>query len=143
VSALLQNKIEHVLTEARMVLPGVQAMLSFQFVTVFLHEFELLPYFAKCVHYTSLAMINLSMILLSAPAIYHHVVQHGEASESFHKLASKFLIAAMVFMVAGISLGGWLLMYKITGSVNPATVLGAAVWLVMFSTWFGPYLCRR
>src|ERR1051326_4366199 len=43
----LSDKIQHVLTEARVVLPGAQALLGFQFVTILMESFEKLPAFLQ------------------------------------------------------------------------------------------------
>ena len=40
---LLKNKIEQLLTEARVIIPGAQALLGFQFVVVFVRSFAELP----------------------------------------------------------------------------------------------------
>src|SRR5882762_2388116 len=55
----LEDKIERVLTEARRVLPGAQALLGFQFVSMLMEGFEKLPASSKYVHLTSLALMGL------------------------------------------------------------------------------------
>jgi hypothetical protein len=101
--AKLQDKIEQVLTEARVVLPGAQALLGFQFATVLVEGFEKLPPASKDVLLASLALMALSIILLMAPAAYHRIVENGEESERFHRFASLMLLAAMVPLPLGIS----------------------------------------
>ena len=55
------------LIEARVVLPGVQALLGFQFVVVLTDSFERLPPFSQYVHLASLGLMALAMILLMTP----------------------------------------------------------------------------
>src|SRR5882724_6111902 len=86
--AKLQDRIEQVLTETRVVLPGAQALLGFQFATVLVDGFEKLPSASKYVHLTSLTLMALSIVLLMAPAAYHRIVEKGEESERFHRFAS-------------------------------------------------------
>src|SRR5712664_1695893 len=43
----VEDKIDQVLTEARVVLPGAQALLGFQLVTMFMYGFDKLPQFSK------------------------------------------------------------------------------------------------
>jgi len=83
----LNNKIKHVLTEARMVLPGAQALLGFQIVTMVLDDFDRLPESSKQVHLISLLATALSTVLLVA---YHRIVEQGANTEAFHRLAGRY-----------------------------------------------------
>lgn len=62
----ISTKTDHVLTEARLILPGAQALLGFQFAIVGMRLFDQLPQFAKEVHLGSLGFVALSVILLPA-----------------------------------------------------------------------------
>ena len=46
----LETKIEQMLTEARVILPGAQALLGFQLVITFSDAFEKLSFTSKVVH---------------------------------------------------------------------------------------------
>ncbi|PYN15024.1 MAG: hypothetical protein DME05_13385, partial [Candidatus Rokuibacteriota bacterium] len=46
----VKDKVEHVLTEIRMVLPGAQALLGFSFAAVLMERFERLPQSSQAVH---------------------------------------------------------------------------------------------
>src|ERR1051326_4270013 len=67
----LKTKIDQALTEARVVLPGAQALLGFQFVTMFMDAFDKLPNSLKYIHMVSLMLMSLTIILLMTPAAYH------------------------------------------------------------------------
>jgi Family of unknown function (DUF6328) len=54
---LLKNKIEQLLTEARVIIPGAQVLLGFQFVVVFVRSFAELPEWVKIIHGVALAAI--------------------------------------------------------------------------------------
>jgi hypothetical protein len=56
---LLKNKIEQLLTEARVIIPGAQALLGFQFVVVFVRSFAELPGWVKMTHAVALAAVAL------------------------------------------------------------------------------------
>jgi hypothetical protein len=50
----LEEEVDHVVEEARMVLPGIQALLGFQLVAVFNQRFaERLPFGALLLHHLS------------------------------------------------------------------------------------------
>src|ERR1044071_4598411 len=74
----LHDKIEQALVEARMVLPGAQALLGFQFATMLVDAFDQLPQSSKNVHMISLGFIGLTLILLVTPAAYHRIVERGD-----------------------------------------------------------------
>lgn len=69
VGTKLKDKIKHVLTEARVVLPGAQALLGFQLITFLMDGFEKLPNLLKYVHLISLCLTAVSIILLMTPRI--------------------------------------------------------------------------
>ena len=71
----LDEEIHHALTEIRMVLPGAQALLGFQFITLVLQEFEKLPDSMKITHLVSLSLMALAVILLMTPAADHRIVE--------------------------------------------------------------------
>lgn len=77
----LAKKIDQMLTEARVVLPGAQALLGFQLSVVLTEAFERLPPSSQASHGIALAFVALATVLLMAPAAYHRIVYAGEASE--------------------------------------------------------------
>lgn len=133
----LKDRIKQVLTESRMVLPGMQALLGFQFVVVLTEGFEKLPTHLKWVHLGSLVLIAVSMVLLMAPAAYHRIVEGGEDSERMLRFSNRMILAAMVFLSLGITGEFYLVVEKITRSV-PAALAGAVFVLLFFlGLWFG------
>src|SRR5882724_251284 len=136
-------KVEQVLVEARMVLPGVQALLGFQFAIMLIEGFEKLPESSKRIHLASLVLMALCVILLMTPAAYHRIVERGEATEHFHRVASLFVLAAMVPLPLGICGDFFVVVRKISGS-TPAAGLSAVAMLALFYTlWFGVTAYRR
>jgi len=67
-STPLHVKIDQMLTEARVVLPGAQALFGFQLAIVMTQSFVQLSSASKIVHEASLFMVGLSVVLLIAPA---------------------------------------------------------------------------
>jgi cytochrome bd-type quinol oxidase subunit 2 len=141
--AKITDKIKHVLTECRVVLPGAQALLGFQFVTTLMEAFEKLPSSSKYVHLVSLALVAVSIILLMTPAAYHRIVERGEETEHFHRFASRILIAAMIPFALGVSGDLFVVVRKVTESVTSATVSAIVSLLFFYGLWFGFTLYRR
>ena len=139
----LKDKIDQVLTEARVVLPGAQALLGFQFVTMLMEGFDKLPPSSKYVHLISLALMALSIILLMTPAAYHRIVEKGEETEHFHRVASYFLIAAMVPLPIGICGDFFVVLRKVTESTPLAAASALVMLLFFYGLWFGYTIYRR
>jgi hypothetical protein len=139
----LTTKIREVLTEARVVLPGAQALLGFQFVTMLSAGFQALPRASQLVHLASLLCIALSTILLMTPAAYHRIVEEGEDTERFHRLASALVLAAMVPLALGVSGDLYVVTRKVLGSHRWSLVTACAMLLFFFGLWFGYTLYQR
>ncbi len=139
----LKDKIDHILTEARMVLPGAQALLGFQFVVVLMEAFETLPRSSQYVHLASLGCIAFATVLLMMPAAYHRLVEDGEDTERFNRFAGRAVTGAMVPLALGVSGDLFVGVRKVAGSV-PWALGATALALVMFyGLWFGFTVYRR
>lgn len=139
----ISDKIDHVLMEARVVLPGAQALLGFQFIAVLTESFAQLPAVAQYVHLASLLMVALTIVLLMTPAAYHRIVERGEETEHFHRFASRFVVAALVPLALGLSGNVYVIFLKVTDS-QVLSVVAALVTLATFwELWFGLTLYRR
>jgi hypothetical protein len=101
-STPLHVKIEQMLTEARVVLPGAQALFGFQLAIVLTQSFEQLPSASKITHVASLFLVALSIVLLMAPAAYHRIVYAGEDSQDMHRVGSALVTAATVPLALGL-----------------------------------------
>jgi len=73
----LHEKIDQMLTEARVILPGAQALLGFQLAIVLTEAFAKLPPEIKLTHGAALVLVAVSIILLMTPAAYHRIVYGG------------------------------------------------------------------
>jgi hypothetical protein len=138
-----ETKISQVLTEARVVLPGAQALLGFQLAGMLVDGFEKLPSYAKYVHLGSLVAIGVAVVLLMAPAAYHRIVTEGEATEGVHRFASAMVLGAMVPLALGICGDLFVVVDKVTKN-TPLSVGAAVAGLVFFyALWFGLTLALR
>lgn len=134
--ANLSDRIKKVLIECRMALPGAQAFLGFQFAIVFAQGFDALPRSSQLIHFTSLLATTLAIVLLIAPAAYHRLVEAGQNTERFHRVASRFLLAALVFLAPGMAGDLFVVMRKVTGSSNTDWIAGFLL-LAFYVLWFG------
>jgi magnesium-transporting ATPase (P-type) len=130
----LETKVEQMLTEARVMLPGAQALLGFQLVITFSEAFEKLPFASKLVHLAALGLVALTVIWLMAPAAFHRIVYAGEDTQEFHALGSRFLLAASLTLACGISAELGVVVAKVVASNMAGVIaalvsLGVLVWL--------------
>lgn len=139
----LGNKIKHVLTEARVVLPGAQALLGFQFISVLMEGFDKLPNMSKYIHLASLGLIALTIVLLMTPAAYHRIVEQGEETEHFHRFASKIVVAALVPLALGLCGDVYVVVQKVTESQLVSVVAALVTLAIFWELWFGITLYRR
>ena len=139
----LTDKIKQVLTELRMVLPGTQALLGFQFVIILMPDFEKIPVHSKWIHLGSLAAVAISAILLITPAAYHRIVEHGEDSEEFHDFAGRILLFAMLFLGLSLSADFFVVVQKISGSLQIACWLAIGLMMFFLLLWFGYTTWKR
>jgi hypothetical protein len=84
-----------------------------------------------------------AIVLLMAPAAYHRIVEEGEESEHFHRVASRMLIAAMIPLAAGICGDLFVVARKITESATASIVIGGLMLLFFYGLWFGYTIYRR
>jgi hypothetical protein len=139
----LTDKIQHALTECRVVLPGSQALLGFQFIVILTESFDKLPAYSKYIHLAALGLNALAIVLLMTPAAYHRIVERGEETEHFHRFASKVLVAALVPLALGMAGDVYVVVQKVTDSLLISVVSALVVLAVFWELWFGLPLYRR
>ena len=131
----LPKKIDQMLTEARVILPGALALLGFQLAVVLTQAFDQLPALSKAAHAVALLMVALSTVLLMTPAAYHRIVYAGEASQRFLELAGRFIVAATVALALGLAADVYVVTTKIAGSPSIGTIAAALALAVLTGLW--------
>ena len=143
-SPSLKQRIEQLMTETRIILPGVQALLGFQLFAMLSRSFETLPQADKDVHVLGLGALALSMILLMAPAAYHRIVTGGEATEDVLTFSHYALLGSMVPLAVGLGAGFYVALTRVTGGPFWPAVAAVVSVLVMLAMWFAlPLIARR
>jgi hypothetical protein len=140
----LDQKVDHLLEETRLALPGAQASLGFQLTIVLTSAFAALSESLQALHAISMGLVGLAVVLMVTPAAYHRVVYAGEYSEAFHRIGSRLLMAALLLLGLGMAGDAYVVIAKITASTQRAA-LAAALALVAFAgLWFAwPLIARQ
>lgn len=133
----LKDRLKFVLMETRVVLPGVQALLGFQFAAVLTDSFEKLPGELKGVHLASLLFVAFCTILLMTPAAFHRIVERGQATERMEVLSRRMVLASMAFLAPGISGDILIVTEMITRSYAAACAAAGLTLLAFYGLWFG------
>jgi hypothetical protein len=138
----LSDKIKQILTEGRIVLPGAQALLGFQLSAFLTDGFDKLPRESQVLHLIALSLVALTAIFLMTPPAYHRIVEKGEDTERFHKLASRFVMAAMIPLALGITTDFYVVLNKVTKAPVVALTLSAVALAMFYGLWFAFPLFR-
>lgn len=141
----LEEAVGFALDEARMILPGIQALFGFQLVAVFNQRFaDLLDETGQLWHLAALVLVALACALAMTPAAIHRQTERGKVSMRLLELSSIFIGAAMVPLMMAISIDVGLVAYAVTDSQEVATALGATCALVFAVLWFAvPQMRKR
>ena len=139
----LHARIEQLLTESRVILPGVQALYGFQLAIVLTQSFETLPSAAKLVHAASLCLSALAIVLLMAPAAYHRIVFSGEDAPEMHRIGSILVTAGTVPLALALAGDLNVVVAKIAASAAIGIVAGALALLLLLGLWYAYPLVAR
>jgi len=85
------------LDEARMVLPGIQAVFGFQLIAVFNERFAQLPEMLRIAHFASLSLVvvAVAVALIMTPAAYDRLAEPDVVTRRFLANTATLLTTAM------------------------------------------------
>jgi hypothetical protein len=140
----LQDAVTHTLDEARMLLPGMQALFGFQLIAVFSPRFDVvLSPMRQCVHLAALLLTGLSIALAMAPAAYHRQAEQGQVSSHLLGVVSGFISAALLPLGLAFCVDLFLVAEVITGHVGWSAGVTAFFGAVLAGLWFAYPRLRR
>lgn len=139
----LKTKIEQLLTEARVVIPGGQALLGFQFIAILTKAFADLPPSVRLLHAAGLCAVALAVTLLMTPAALHRIAFQGEDSAYFYGIASRVVIAATVPLAAGAAADVAVVFWRVTEDAAATVCAGGVTFAVLIAMWLAYPFLRR
>lgn len=121
-------EMRNIIEEARVLLPGLQALFGFQTIAVFNDRFQGLASHAKICHLLGLVMVIIAVAMVMTPAIYYRTCR-GRASASMVKVSSRMIRGALVPLAMGLALEMFTVIYLATSgmSANLTVSIGASV----------------
>ena len=140
----LKDEISNLIEEARMILPGIQALFGFQLIAVFNAEFRNLEAELQRAHLAAILLVTAAIVLIMIPAAYHRIAERGWLSSRFSRLGSLVIACAMVPFALGVSLDLMIIAHMITGdAVAAALTFGIALVSFMLAWFAFPFAARR
>jgi hypothetical protein len=134
--ASLEQETRTVIEEARMVLPGIQAVFGFQLVAVFNNGFHDLKPAEQLVHLGALLLVVIAIALIMTPASYHRIAERGMVSRRFVEIASRLLALAMLPLMLGLSLDLLVVSRLILNNVTISMGIAALLVFMFFGLWY-------
>ena len=139
----LKDQAQSAHEEARMVLPGIQALFGFQLIAVFNRPFFDLDRYDRGVYLASLILVAIAIGLVMAPAAFHRLVERDRVSRGWLQLASREIAWAMAALTPAVSIDVYLVAVMSTGSRGLGVALGCAVGAFLVWLWFAMPVFRR
>jgi hypothetical protein len=139
----VKRRMDEALQEIRIVLPGTQALLGFQFVAFFNTAFKELSSSLQAYHLVNLLFTTCCTVLLITPVAYHELREDGRHTERWLRFTSRMLSLAMLFLLAGLA-GDIFVAANMLNMAVPLRI-GAAGFVFLFGAlmWFIQPLIRR
>ena len=142
--ASLEEETRTVIEEARMVLPGIQAVFGFQLIAVFNNGFHSLTPPEQLMHLSALILIMIAIALIMTPASYHRIAEKGTVSRRFVEIASRLLTLAMFPLMLGMTADLFLVARLVLNNVALSIAIAVVLVFVFFGLWYlFPWIERR
>lgn len=131
-----KDVVRNMLEEARMIIPGVQALFGFQLIAVFNRPFYDLHMSEQIVHLVAMVLSTVAICFLMAPAAYHRLAEREAVSEKFIEYSSKLICAGMVPLAASIALDIFVIFMLVIKSYLVAGLVAFSVFSLLTVFWY-------
>jgi hypothetical protein len=139
----LDKRAQNAIEEARMVLPGIQALFGFQLIAVFNQRFPQMPAGQQLLHYVALLLVGVAIGLIMAPAAYHRIVEQHSVSRFFIQLASVMIAVSMLPLLTAISFEIYILGHLVLDNDQASVWIAIAVAVFLATLWYVfPFIAR-
>jgi len=139
----LRKNSDQILQGIRIVLPGTQAVIGFQFIAFFNPVFQNLAQPLKNLHFATLLLSIFCSVLLIAPVAFQQLGDDGDPTNAFLSFTKKMLGAAMFLLLLAVTGDIYVASQSIGIDSNTAKVMAGAVFICGITLWYGFALRRR
>jgi hypothetical protein len=91
----------------------------------------------------SLSLMVVSTIILLTPAAYHRIVENGEETERFYRLAHVMVLCSLAPLALGVCGDFFIVVYKLTDRLDFSLSVGVIMLLAFVVMWLGYTWLRR
>ena len=132
----LNLEMRNIIEEARVVLPGLQALFGFQTIAVFNQRFVQVPEYAKDCHLIGLGMVIVAIGMVMTPAVYHRMVGRDYVSQHMIDVSSNLIVGALLPLAVGLGLDIFTVI--LTATDQPRWSLAGAItaFAILIGLWF-------
>ena len=127
--------MRNIIEEARVILPGLQALFGFQTIAVFSDRFEDLATHAKACHLGGLALVIVAVAMVMTPAIYYRAC-HGHATVPMVRVSASMIRGALAPLACGLALDVFTVFHAVTSSLPASIAVALAVFALLAGLWF-------
>ena len=132
----LNEEMRNIIEEARVILPGIQALFGFQTIAVFNQRFVELPAYAKDCHLISLGMVIIAVALVMTPAVYYRYVGRDYVTPRMVGLSSLMIRAALFPLAAGLALDIFTVILTAIDRPVFSAIGGVVAFVFLIGLWF-------
>lgn len=133
------TEMRNIIEEARVVLPGIQALFGFQMIAVFNERFDAMAEYAKACHVLGLIMVIVSIAMVMTPAVYYRTC-HGHANAPMVRLSARMIRGALCPLAIGLALDMFTVLYVVSEDLSARMAISVGVALgtlaLLSALWF-------
>jgi hypothetical protein len=134
----LPDAASHLLSEARMVLPGIQALFGFQLIAVFNEGFSRkLTAGEQYLHLAATVLVAGAVAIVMTPAALHRQIEPRAVSDRFVRVSSRLLLGSMLPLALGIAGDLYLVARLVLGNGALAVIIAVLILALYVALWFG------
>jgi hypothetical protein len=140
----INHRLQRILDELRVALPGVQIMFGFLLIAPFNQRFEQVSHLGRVIYGCALACAFGSSMLLIAPSMFHRVYESNSPEREARMLRdfNRLAIAGGVLLGLGVIAAVAFLGQFLAGA-RWAAIASCVCGVVWFAIWFALPLWRR
>jgi hypothetical protein len=131
----LNDAVENVLNEARILLLGGQVLLGFSFRICFEQRFEQIARAAQLAEIIGLGIMTAALGWLVWPAAFHQITEKGRTTASVHTFTTNVLDWALLPFAVGLALT----LYTVSAALELpySAAIGPAAGAFAIAVWYG------
>jgi hypothetical protein len=139
----LKDAMRNVIEEARVIIPGIQALFGFQTMAVFNKRFDDLPAEIKAAYLVALGLLVIAIGLLMTPAAYHRLAEPGQVSRTMIDRSSSLITAGLVPLMFALPIDVYVVVVAAIDNGAIGLWAAAATFIFLAGLWFGFPLSQK